>query len=743
MIKNIYENLSCWLHYAINFELLSLSCTEKKDVGSRDRSSDDTAIQLLRASNVALRGYYMLEIEVSDIKQATSSGFHASKGLNYHAGVLFKVPISRVTNGNRTIKRICFFEESFDTFHFVPSEDNGCGTFSITLKKLPEFRAMQLMLKKLKLPNNALRTNDKTYDIYNALFSKPDVGDYKNWINTCEVAVMPSINNSAQLIANLALCPLMSIVCPVYNTKPEWLDACFNSVLNQTYSNWQLVIVDDASNMPESIECLKRWQAKNDARINIVFREINGHICEATNTGLALATGDYICFLDHDDMLAPQALIELANSINQNPGVQIIYSDEDLMSESGERITPHFKSDWNPELLLAHNYITHLCCYKSNVIKQLDGMREGLDGAQDYDLILRASRIVRPENIIHIPKILYHWRMVEGSTAMSSGAKSYATQAGLKALQDHMAHINPMANVNHSERENFYKVNWPVSNEIFSQAKVTVIIPTRDGLEVLKPCVEGLIHNTKYKNLEVIIVDNGSIKTETLNYFQQLSLYPFIEIIRDDSPFNYSALNNHAVQKASGELICLLNNDIEIIHDDWLSEMVSLAIRPEAGCVGAKLLYPDDTIQHAGVIMGLGGYAAHSHRGTGRHEAGYFCRAQVRQNLSAVTAACLLVRREVYMQVNGLDEQFKVAYNDVDFCLRVQAAGYQNIYTPYAELYHHESRTRGSDDTKVKQKRFDNEKSFLLERWSDVIKHDPFYNQNLTRAREDFSIGCI
>lgn len=676
----------------------------------------------------AMQGYYMLEVIVNS---PTLSPLFTLELLVRDKK--YFLPIKRAGS----IKRICYFEYPVKNIEYSLSKEWASG-FEISFKKLTKTHAHKRIIKKISIKtgrDDSSLSDIEQYQLYEELFVENKFSsNYQSWMQNSEPLYW------AEMMASNRQFILFSIVVPVYNAKPLWLNACFQSVLDQTYSNWQLIIVDDASSESESIQCLDQWQAKNDGRITVVFSETNGHICEATNTGLKLATGDYICFLDHDDTLAPQALNELVVTIDNNPNAKVIYSDEDLMSESGERITPHFKSDWNPELLLAHNYITHLCCYKSDVIKQLGGIRQGLDGAQDYDLILRASRIVKPEDIIHIPKILYHWRMVEGSTAMSSSAKSYATQAGLKALQDHMFNINPAASVVHSERDNFYKVNWPLENGNNPLPKVSVIVPTRDGLDVLKPCIEGLIHNTNYKNLEVVILDNGSQELATLNYFKPLSQYSFIKIVRDDGPFNYSALNNHAVQESSGELICMLNNDIEIIHDDWLSEMVSLAIRPEVGCVGAKLLYPDDTIQHAGVIMGLGGYAAHSHRGIGRYEAGYFYRAQVRQNLSAVTAACLLVKRDIYEQVNGLDEQFEVAYNDVDFCLRVQAAGYKNIYTPYAELYHHESKTRGSDDTAPKQKRFDKEKALLLERWSNVIRHDPYYNSNLTKSSEKFCL---
>ena len=681
-------------------------------------------------------GFYMLEVTI----KGASSDFLTNLYVDYGEGGSKRSCMPLLVKSKECTKRLCYFPRDVESLTWIPNDQTGSAkSIEVALKRVTKVFAFKRMEKKLSLKhgrNISLKQLGIVDFIaaYNQLFlqTKQTVFGYRDWIEQIE----PTLWNTSDKVLNEDIC--FSIVVPTYNAKPEWLEACFNSVISQSYANWQLIVVDDASTSSSSIEFLTKWQSSQASNIEIIFEKENGHISAASNAGLARATGDYVLFLDHDDTLAPQALNELAIYISKNSNVKVLYSDEDLMTELGERLVPHFKSSWNPELLTAHNYVTHLCCYKRSLLKDLRGFRLGYEGAQDYDLILRASRIVQSEDIVHIPKVLYHWRMVEGSTAMSAGAKSYATIAGLKALQDHMSVIEPLANVTHGSNENFYKVSWPTPKNL---PKVSIIIPTRDGLEVLKPCIEGLLTNTDYKNIEIIILDNGSQLAETRAYLLQLKSYPFIKIVRDGGPFNYSAINNHAVRHSTGDLICLLNNDIEIIHSDWLKEMVSLAVRPGVGCVGAKLLYPDNTIQHAGVIMGLGGYAAHSHRSAGRDEPGYFGRAQLRQNLSAVTAACLLVRRDVYEEVNGLDEQFQVAYNDVDFCLRVQAAGYKNIYTPFAELYHHESKTRGSDASAEKQKRFDKEKALLLSRWFSEIRNDPFYNPNLTRDSEDFAIG--
>lgn len=685
----------------------------------------------------SMHNYYMLEVKVPEgitpFKLTLCAKTSSDQTLN------FVLPIK----DKGCFKRICYFDETVNFFTANLEFNNRSEKdLKLSFKKISKPFAYERMERKLrkKLGKRVLLdsfTDTQKYTLYDQLFNKADqIVNYQTWINESEPLIW---NKGGQNRRYEKI--LFSIVVPTYNAKPEWLDECFQSVVDQTYYNWELVIVDDASTSISSLDNLKKWKNSSDSRINVIYRESNGHICAATNTGLEATKGDYICFLDHDDMLAPQALNELAIAICENPRAKLIYSDEDLISESGRRIRPHFKPDWNPELLLNHNYVTHLCCYESEMIKQLDGMRNGFDGAQDYDLVLRASRIMESEHIIHVPKILYHWRMVEGSTALSSEAKSYATKAGFRALTEHVAIVNPNAQVQYAAKDNFYKVSWPlVIDQGVFPPKVSIIIPTRDGIEVLKPCIDGLLNRTSYSNFEIIILDNGSDKQETLNYLDMLSKNTLVTVIRDDGLFNYSRINNNAVRYSTGEFICLLNNDIEVIHSDWLDKMVSLAARPNTGCVGAKLLYPDGSIQHAGVILGLGGYAAHAFRGEDRDYPG---RAQVSQNLSAVTAACLVVKRSIYNAVGGLDESFQVAYNDVDFCLRVKAAGYNNIYTPDAELYHHESKTRGSDSTPQNSERFESEKVLLLEKWSEVIKHDPAYNPNLTRSREDFSVGTV
>ena len=715
------------------------SASENIELNERrfDWGSSDPQCQLKPENcwGLPLFGFYMLELSCEE------SSRHQSK-LYFDQGDGFfeKFSLELVTPYRGVSKRVVFFDKPVNSLRWDPAESAGY-VISPKLKfvKLSKSRAIKLMTKKLyKCSSEDINISKlKRYSDVNAIIEKY-MSHFKN-LRSTDQSYLDWINNSEPNFwrpKKVDEIIKFSIVVPTFNTKPAWLRELVDSLVQQSYSNWQLIIVDDASTQASTLGALESI-TKHDSRINITRRSTNGHISQATNDGIKLATGQYVCFLDHDDLLSPYALNELANEIAEFPKAKLIYSDEDLMSEDGERIAPHFKPDWNPELLKSHNYITHLACYQKDFLIDLGGLRIGYEGAQDYDLALRASLSLNADQIRHIPKVLYHWRMVEGSTALSSGAKSYATEAGFNALKDFMKAVNSDATVMHSDRDNFYKVHWPLSENLH---KVSVIVPTRDGLEVLVPCIDGLLHNTAYSNLEIVILDNGSQKIQTLNYLKELECNKKVKVIRDEGRFNYSRINNLAVGHATGDIICLLNNDTEVIHPNWLTEMVSLAIRPEVGCVGAKLLYPDNTIQHAGVILGLGGYAAHSHRGIDRYDSGYFCRAQLRQNFSAVTAACLVVRREVYDHVLGLDESFSVAYNDVDFCLRVQTAGFRNIYTPYAELYHHESKTRGDDSSADKQARFDQEKARLLSRWSTLIQNDPSYNINLTRSNEQFSI---
>jgi GT2 family glycosyltransferase len=480
--------------------------------------------------------------------------------------------------------------------------------------------------------------------------------------------------------------------------------------------------------------------SQNDSRIKIVFREQNGHISEASNSALALVDAEFVALMDHDDLLTPDALYWVAKAIKQNPDVQLIYSDEDKMDLQGQRYAPYFKPDWNPELFLSHNFICHLGVYKTKSVRSIGGFDSSFDGAQDYDLALRYVDKLSAEQIVHIPRILYHWRAVEGSTAHGVHEKPYAEEKIAKAVVSALKHKQrPAEVINHEKLPGTLRVRYLLPDKL---PLVSIVIPTRNGFNLLHRCVESIFSKTNYANYELIIIDNGSDDFITLRYLQRLQHDNRVTVIRDESPFNYSALNNKAVLQAKGEIIALLNNDLEGINDDWLDEMVSFAQHSEIGAVGAKLYYPNDTIQHAGVIVGLGGVAGHSHKHFPRDNPGYCGRLLLTQNLTAVTAACLVLRKEVYNAVGGLDEKnLSVAFNDVDFCLRIREQGFLNVWTPYAEMYHYESATRGYEDTPEKQARFTQEVDYMQQRWGESLLIDPAYNPNLTVEREDFSFA--
>lgn len=532
--------------------------------------------------------------------------------------------------------------------------------------------------------------------------------------------------------------PKISVLVPTYETPEELLRATLDSVRAQVYPHWELCIADDASRKGHVRKVLEAYAAK-DSRIRVSFRETNGHISAASNTALRLATGEWIALLDHDDLLHPLALYHVAGAIARNPSAGLVFTDEDKIDALGIHHDPYFKCDFNYELFLASNMVSHLGVYRRLLVEELGGFRKSFEGAQDYDLALRVIERLQPAEIIHVPKVLYHWRVLPGSTSMGGGEKPYAASAARRAIEEHLMRMGVEAKVEPAPNtEGMNRVRFAVPSP---QPHVSIIIPTRDRADLLAQCLDSIESRSTYRHFEVIIIDNGSREPETAALLTRLSRDRY-RVLRDESPFNYSALNNRAVRQAEGELICLMNNDIEIISPDWMEEMVSFAWRPGVGAVGARLWYPDGRLQHGGVIVGLGGVAGHAHKYLSRGSPGYFYRAQLHQSFSAVTAACLMIRRSVYDQVDGLDEALEVAFNDVDFCLRVREAGYRNVWTPYAEMIHHESASRGEERTPEQKARFQREIEFIQRRWQGKLRVDPAYSPNLTLEAEDFSIAA-
>lgn len=543
----------------------------------------------------------------------------------------------------------------------------------------------------------------------------------------------------AALAEELQNGPKFSVVVPVYNPQPKLLAEMIESVRVQSYANWELCLADDCSTDPAVHEMLRDYAAR-DPRIKVVFREKNGHICAASNSAIELATGEFIVLVDHDDLIDPDALLLVAREINDHPDAMIIYTDEDKISVAGKRYGPYFKSDWNKLLAYAVNYVSHLGIYQTELVRKIGGFRLGYEGSQDHDLLLRCSEHIAAQQIRHIPKVLYSWRASPGSAAESGGAKPYAWDAGRRVVSDHLNRATGQAILVELGKFPFtYRPKWPVQGEPL----VSIIIPTRDMLDILRVTVESVLKKTTYTNYEIIIVDNGSVAQKTLDWLAKVQAGDArVRVLRDDRPFNYSALNNAAVAVSRGEYILLLNNDVEVISPNWLTEMLALAQRDRAGCIGAKLVYPDGRLQHAGVIMGIGGVAGHVGKFFPRDHVFDGARLLFPENLSAVTGACLLVSRQIYDQVGGLNAaDLGIAFNDVDFCLKVTAAGYENAWTPFAELIHHESLSRGYEDTPEKKARFQKEVEYMFARWKTQTYDDPAYNPNLTREREDFSFG--
>ncbi len=532
--------------------------------------------------------------------------------------------------------------------------------------------------------------------------------------------------------------PLISVVMPVFNTAPQILEEAIQSVRDQAYECWELCIADDVSTAPHVRTILER-HAATDPRIKVCYRTSRGNISRASNSALELATGEFAALVDHDDILPPQALYWVAEAINRHPDAALLYSDEDKIDDHGRRFHPYFKCDFNHELLLAQNMVSHLGVYRRDLIVALGGFRPEYDGSQDHDLALRVVAAAGRNRVVHIPRVLYHWRAMPGSTAVSMDEKQYCVDAARRAVSAHLVQVGRDGTVEPvAEAPGFHRVRHrlPVDHPL-----VSIVICTRDHGHLLKTAVDSIMSRTTYPRYDITIVDNGSCDIATLRTLTDLAQRSPITVIRDDSPFNYSKLNNAAVGRTHGEVVCLLNDDIEVVSPDWLEEMVSLAILPDVGAVGARLWYPDGTLQHGGVIIGIGGVANHAHPRLPKGHGGYVGRAVLHQELSAVTGACLVVRRKAFDEVGGLEERLAVAFNDVDFCLRLRAAGYRNIWTPYAELVHHESVSRGADDSPEKLARFHGEVRFMHERWNHVLDHDPYYSPHLSTRAADFTLG--
>lgn len=527
-----------------------------------------------------------------------------------------------------------------------------------------------------------------------------------------------------------------SVLVPLYNTPESFLKAMIDSVQAQTYRNWELCLADGSDKENSYVGEICKKYADGDKRIKYERLERNLGISENTNACIRMATGDYIALFDHDDLLHPSALYEVMRAICEH-GADFIYTDENTFSEEPrDAYNPHFKPDFSPDTIRSYNYICHLSVFSRELLDSVGYFRSEYDGSQDYDLILRLTE--KAKKVFHIRKILYYWRAHKNSVAQGVGAKPYTVTAAKKALAAHLERCGLKGEVLDSSVPTTYHIKY----EIDGNPLISVIIPNKDHTDDLEVCLKSLYEKSSYKNFEVIIVENNSTEKETFEYYEVLSQkHSNIKIVTWEGDFNYSAINNFGVNYAKGEYILLLNNDVEILNDNCLEEMLMFAQRKDVGAVGAKLYYSDDTVQHAGVILGLGGTAGHAHKHFNRTHPGYMARASIAQNLSACTAACLMMRRDVFDEVGGLDESFEVAFNDIDLCMKIRKKGYLIVFTPYAELYHYESKSRGNDSTPEKLERFRGEIDRFKEKWQKQLDDgDPYYNPNLTLTRDDFSL---
>ena len=542
---------------------------------------------------------------------------------------------------------------------------------------------------------------------------------------------------AAQREHKFSLMPRFSIVIPVYKTPEKYLCEMLDSIEEQTYTNWELCIAD-GSPAGQSVEKTLKKYAARDPRVRYKVLGENLGISGNTNAAMEMARGEFIVLADHDDKLTPDALHEFAKAINETPKTDVLYSDEDKLDmDGGALFDPHFKPDFNPDLLTSVNYICHLFAAKKELVERVGGFKEEFDGAQDYDFIFRCTE--QAEKIVHVPKVLYHWRCHQDSTASNPESKLYAFEAGSRAIMAHYKRMGiPAVKVEKGVDYGIYHTTF----EIPDTPLVSVIIPNKDHTSDLDTCIRPILTRGTYKNLEFIVVENNSTDPETFRYYEKIQKeFPSVRVVRWEREFNYSAINNFGVSFAKGEYLLFMNNDIEMVAENFVEEMLGFCQRDDVGAVGARLLYEDDTIQHAGVVIGFGGIAGHTFIGLHKSENSYFHRAVCAQDYSAVTAACMMSKKSIFEKVGGFTEELAVAFNDIDYCMKVRSLGKLVVYAPYALLHHYESKSRGLEDTPEKVARFNREVAVFAKRWPDILKNgDPYYNPNLTLRKSNFAL---
>jgi GT2 family glycosyltransferase len=683
-------------------------------------------------------GWYMLELQMS----LPSPRDHGAISLYGHDGDNISLRLSFPLFSGRLCKRLVYVADARYLSYRLESTQGEFLIQYFRLVRLTRKFALSRLMTKLQAlhpfykessaggRNNRRRPMTELWQDYCGVFDRmAGIESYTGWIRAFDALsddVRRRMRNQVELFPQK---PLISILLPIEELEPKWLEPAIQSVRGQIYPYWQLCIAAHVASSPKTKAILQHHVAQ-DSRIVLVFPDTQGQSFVIANSALQVAEGALVAFLDAADTLSEQALYRVVEAMNQHPDSRLIYSDEDKINDTGLRSQPKFKCDWNPDLFYSQNICAHLLVYDVALVRQVGGFSDGFSAAEDYDLTLRCLEQLDFVQVQHIPRVLYHQRINDG---LKPGRGEYL-QNGQRALQAHFRRRNIPIDVEIIADSFRVRYQLPAKPPL-----VSLIIPTRNGLKLLKQCLDSILEQTTYPNYEILIVDNGSDDSSALEYLQALSSNPLVRVIRDDRPFNYSALNNRAVLQARGDIIGLINNDVQVITPDWLAEMVSHVLRPEVGVVGAKLRYTDGSLQHAGVVLGLGGVAGHVHRFLIEDEGkGYLDKTGLIRSYSAVTAACLLVSKSLYLDLGGLNEiDLPVACNDVDFCIRVREAGLRIVWTPFAELYHHESASRGSDETPEKQARAKAENAYMLRRWGRVLQTDPAYSPNLGLDDED------
>jgi O-antigen biosynthesis protein len=657
---------------------------------------------------------------ISDLLPAVETGFAR---VNAQMRGLHRTLRTRMSELEAADRHIARLEEKVLKLKQAKRELKQLRAEKHALRKSPERKVGQVLLAPYRLPQKLIREVRKQFG--RPVAEKNPVlspNEYQEWLEKRRPSEK-ELDAAREKSRGFIYRPLISIITPVFNTPALWLGEAVESVLRQAYENWELVLIDDGSTLGETVEFIATI-GERDPRILVVRRESTGGISAASNSGLERASGEWISLLDHDDVLEPDALFAVVKYLQDNPETDLIFSDEDKITEEG-LAAPQFKPDWSPDFLLSYNYLCHFTTLRREIVERAGGFRPEFDGAQDYDLFLRVSELTN--RIRHLPRILYHWRRSETSTSDNIRRKPQALEAGRRAVENHLRRRGERGHVTVDWQTHAY---W-VKRELRETRRISIIIATRDRIDLLSRCIASIISKTSYPNYEIIVVDNESKSDEAQEYFRNCEH----RVLQFHGPFNFSALNNLAVEQTTASWLLFLNNDVEVIESEWLTIMAEHVQRPEVGAVGARLLYPNDTVQHAGVVLGVGGIAEHAFRHFPAEAPGVSRQLQVTRNYSSVTGACLLTRREVFEEVGGFDEErLPVTFSDVDLCLKMRRAGYLIVYTPFAKLYHHESASRRRSVEAL-------ETEVMRERWPEYLERDPYYNPNLSRERADFSLG--